>query len=133
VQKWKELLALKSTRLWPMDIDLEICAKLLNITIIVLFRTRYGANGNKDAVSVPDAKDVVKRGDLSDLSISSTVFVPGSHYMTRSCIMLYRESEKTFIKYSAIVMEQDTFVIKRVDILPKVVIDLIQYHLSIRS
>lgn len=133
VQKWKDLLALKSTQIWPMDIDLEICAKLLNITIIVLFRTRYGANGNKDAVKVPDANDAVKRGDLSDLSISSTVFVPCTQYMARPCIMLYRESEKTFIKYSAIVMEPETFVIKRVDTLPKVVIDLIQFHLSIHN
>jgi len=112
-----------------MDIDLEICSKLLNISVLVLFRTKYGSTAGKEGV---------KRGELDDLVISSTLYAC-ENTLRRPCILLYRDVDKTYAKYSALTMTTgsnnnitrgNTPLYSRADMLPSDVLNLIKYHLE---
>ena len=99
---WLNLLKLNNDLLYPMDIDLNICAQILNISILVLFRTKYGTTKIDE--------EQYKRGDLEYLITSANLFIGGgSDYLERPCIILYREKEPKvpFIKYSVLLNTND--------------------------
>lgn len=124
VLKWKDLLATEKTanEIWPMDIDLEICTKLLSIGILVLYRTEYGATTKVKGI---------KRGDLDDLVISSTFYRPEVDYMNRPCIILYRDREKQYTRFNAIINQEDgTFIHPLVADMPTDILRLIQRHVE---
>ena len=85
-----------------MDTDLNTCAQMLNISILVLFRTKYG--------TTKDIEEQYKRGDIEDLVTSANLFTGGGRdYLERPCIILYREKEPKvpFITYSVLVNVSD--------------------------
>jgi len=99
---WQKFINIHNDLLYPMDIDLDTCAKMLNISILILFRTKYG--------TTKDVEEQYKRGDIEDLVTSANLFTGGgSDYLERPCIILYREKEPKvpFIKYSVLVNVSD--------------------------
>ena len=94
--EWSKLVQLNNNLIYPMDIDLDTCAQLLNISILVLFRTKYG--------TTKEIEEQYKRGDIEDLVTSANLFTGGNDYLDRPCIILYREKEPKvpFIKYSVL-------------------------------
>lgn len=97
--EWNTVVQLHNDIIYPMDIDLNSCAQMLNITILVLFRTKYG--------TTKEVEEIYKRGDLEDLITSANLFSPttaNDMYLERPCIVLYREKEPKvpFIKYSVL-------------------------------
>jgi hypothetical protein len=94
---WVKLLSTHGNLIYPMDLDLDICAQMLNISILVLFRTKYGA--------AKDVEEDYKRGNIEDLVTSAKLFTGTSaDYLERPCIILYREKEPKvpYIKFSVL-------------------------------
>ena len=99
---WLKLVKLHNNLIYPMDTDLNTCAQMLNISILVLFRTKYG--------TTKDIEEQYKRGDIEDLVTSANLFTGGGRdYLERPCIILYREKEPKvpFITYSVLVNVSD--------------------------
>jgi hypothetical protein len=96
-KSWPDLLTTHGDLIYPMDIDLDIYAQMLNISILVLFRTKYGV--------AKDIEEDYKRGNIEDLVTSSRLFTGESaDYLERPCIILYREKEPKvpYLKYSVL-------------------------------
>lgn len=99
---WLKVVQLHNDLVYPMDTDLDTCAQMLNISILVLFRTKYG--------TTKDIEEQYKRGDIEDLVTSANLFTGGTNdYLERPCIILYREKEPKvpFITYSVLVNVSD--------------------------
>jgi hypothetical protein len=132
VGHWKEIVGHSSISgyIWPMDLDLYTCSKLLSISILVI-------HNRKEFAKDEAAKTTVKRKGVEDLFITSTFFCASNdttQYKERPCVILYREVEKDkrHVVYSPVVYG-DEFVIPMLGNLPKDMLQLIETHVSRRT
>jgi len=82
---------LDDNKIYPNDINLLSITELLNISILLIHRVKYG-----------ETDTTIKRGDLQDLIISSTFMPAKNNMMDRPLIILGKEYDKDFISYHAI-------------------------------
>jgi len=82
---------LDDNKLYPNDINLLSITELLNVSILLIHRAKYGVTevGNK-------------RGEIQDLIISSTFMPSKNNMFDRPLIILGKEYDKEFISYHAI-------------------------------
>jgi len=81
--------------LFPNDYYIDALSKILNINIITIHRSKYGAN-NKD--------EPVVRGDIEDLLLSSTFYkAPTPNYENRPLIILHKSNDFYKTIYSLII------------------------------
>jgi hypothetical protein len=119
IAAWKEVLTKHSAIIWPMDLDLKIVSMLMNISILVIYRGKYG-----------EGVGTGKRGNVEDLFISST-FYHGDEkdWQKRPCIIFYRSIDKEKVTFSPIIhTESDTFIHPSVSSMPKDIQQLLEYH-----
>jgi len=82
-------------KLYPNDFYIIAISKILNINIITIHRSKYGAN-NKD--------EPVIRGDLDDLLLSSTFYRASTvNYINRPVIILHKYDDDIKIIYNLII------------------------------
>jgi hypothetical protein len=124
ISQWQEIFTTCSNEIWPMDIDFKITAELMNISILVIYRGKYG-----------EGKDAGKRGDIDDLAISSTFYhADDKKWNKRPCVIFYRTLEKDRIVFSPIVHnDDDIFIHRTTESMPKDIQDLLKYHLEKES
>jgi hypothetical protein len=113
--------------LYPNDYHILAMSKILNINIITIHRSKYGAN-NKDMPVI--------RGDIEDLLLSSTFYkAPTINYENRPLIILYKSDDDYKTIYSLIVdktiipVSDKSIYIKMADI-PLVIKYLITEHIN---
>ena len=120
MESWVDVLQKQGATIWPTDLDFKIIAELMNISILVIYRGKYG-EGTAAAA---------KRGAVEDLYISST-FYHGMDWHTRPCIIFYRSIEKNKLVFSAVVYSvDDTFIHLTVDTMTKDVRALLEFHMK---
>jgi len=128
--KYKERVALWNTVLqkdiennliWPTDLDLKTISSLMNIGILVIYRSKYG-----------EGIDVDKKQYLDDLYISST-FYHGTDWKKRPCIILFRNVEKEHITYSAVVHSDGIFIHKTAQNMSSAILELLEFHTTKES
>jgi hypothetical protein len=114
-------------QLYPNDYYILAMSKILNINILTIHRSKYGAN-NKDMPVV--------RGDIEDLLLSSTFYkAPTMNYENRPLIILYKSDDEYKTIYSLIVdktiipVSDKSIYIKMADI-PLVIKYLITEHIN---
>jgi hypothetical protein len=114
-------------QLYPNDYYILAMSKILNINILIIHRSKYGAN-NKDMPVV--------RGDIEDLLLSSTFYkAPTMNYDNRPLIILYKSDDDDKTIYSLIVdktiipVSDKSIYIKMADI-PLVIKYLITEHIN---
>ena len=113
--------------LYPNDYHILAMSKILNINIITIHRSKYGAN-NKD---IP-----VIRGDIEDLLLSSTFYkAPTVNYENRPLIILYKSDDDNKTIYSLIVDKtivpiSDKSIYIRLADIPLVIKYLITEHIN---
>jgi len=110
--------------LFPNDYFILAMSKILNINIITIHRSKYGAN----------KKIQVVRGDIEDLLLSSTFYKSPNNYENRPVIILYKYDDDKKIIYNLIVdknsnMDLSSIYIKLNDI-PLAIKYLINEHLK---
>lgn len=87
-------------KLFPNDFFIIAMSKILNINIITIHRSKYGANNKENPVI---------RGDLEDLLLSSTFYkAPISNYENRPLIILYKYFDIRKIIYNLIIDKKIT-------------------------
>jgi hypothetical protein len=121
-QTWNDIRSTSNIAdlIWPMDVDLLNCSKLLSISILLIcYRTKYGSK----------SKVEVNRGGLDDQMMSSSFFRGSKDYLHRPLIILYKDGEKTHSTYFPIFMN-DTFVISPLNSVPSNVLKLIDRHIA---
>jgi hypothetical protein len=111
--------------LFPNDYFILAMSKILNINIITIHRSKYGAN----------KKIQVVRGDIEDLLLSSTFYKSPNNYENRPVIILYKYDDDKKIIYNLIVdknsnMDLSSIYIKLNDI-PLAIKYLMNEHLKI--
>ena len=125
---WMEVIEKQGATIWPTDLDFKIIAELMNISILVIYRGKYGEG----------AAQAAKRGGLEDLYLSSTFYRgtnagagAGADWHMRPCIMFYRTIDKDKIVFSTLVHSpDDTFIHMTVNTMPKDIQDLFEYHVK---
>ena len=81
--------------IYPNDFYIIAMSKILNINILTIHRSKYGAN-NKD--------EPVIRGNLEDLLLSSTFYkAPTQNYINRPVIIFYKYDDDVKIIYNLII------------------------------
>ena len=122
VSTWGEIVKNYSNMIWPMDLDLKIVATMMNISILIIYRGKYGEGVGTE-----------KRGNVEDLFISST-FYHGieKDWKKRPCIMFYRSIDKEKVVFSPIIHTNTTnvFIHKTVDNMPQDIQQLLEYHVE---
>jgi hypothetical protein len=113
-------LVMDSNDLYPNDIDLLSISQLLNISILTIHRAKYG-----------NVEDDVKRGELDDMTASSTLFPANTDIMNRPLVILGKEYEKTHSSYYAIT-EKNKNIYLQLKETNKIVQMLIENHLKTR-
>jgi hypothetical protein len=111
-----------SGRLWPADVDLYLAAQLMDTSILVLHRSRYGG-GKQDG----------KRGDLDDLVASASLFTriyTKSHVQSRPMCILYKDTNKESSVYSVLTDEQNIFLFPSLNHCPKDIRNLVEYYID---
>lgn len=78
----QKLSTVQSDAIFPMDIDLQITAQLLDMFVLIIFRRPYKAED-------------VEQGEMKDLTVSSLLYSNPLTTMDRPLIMLYREKDDT--------------------------------------
>lgn len=82
-------------KLYPNDFFIIAMSKILNINIITIHRSKYGANNKEQPVV---------RGDLDDLLLSSTFYkAPTTNYQNRPLIILYKYFDTKKLIYNLII------------------------------
>jgi hypothetical protein len=110
--------------IYPNDYYILAMSKILNINIITIHRSKYGAN--KDAPVI--------RGDIEDLLLSSTFYKSPINYENRPVVILYKyDDDKKYI-YNLIIdknltVDASAIYIKLTDI-PLAIKYLIDEHLK---
>ena len=79
--------------IYPNDYFILAMSKILNINIITIHRSKYGANKENPVV----------RGDLEDLLLSSTFYKSPINYENRPLIILYKYDNDKNIIYNLII------------------------------
>lgn len=82
--------------LFPNDLNLISISELLNISILIIHRGKYGKY-----------EESLKRGDIDDLVLSSTLFVAKKNMLNRPIIILNKSNDKYKSIYSAIIEKTD--------------------------
>jgi hypothetical protein len=124
VALWKDVLTSHSDKMWPMELDFKIVVTLMNISILIIYRSKYG-----------EGVVTEKRGNIEDLYISST-FYHGSEkdLRKRPCIIFYKVLEKDKVVFSPIIhTTNDVFIHKTVDSMPEDIQELLEYHIKKES
>jgi hypothetical protein len=111
--------------LWPMDLDMYLASTLLDCTVLMIHRSKYGVSEGE-------------RGALSDLSLSSSLYAANyspSHIQSKPIVMLYKDMKKEseYASYYAIVDAHDKFLYHTLAQCPKDVQLLVDYHLQHRK
>ena len=113
--------------LFPNDYYIIAMSKILNINIITIHRSKYGAN---------DKNEPVIRGDIDDLLLSSTFYkAPTVNYENRPLIILYKSNDFYKTIYNLIVdktivpIDERVIYMRIVDI-PLAIKYLINQHLK---
>lgn len=118
---------LQTNELYPNDYYILAMSNLLNINIITIHRSKYGANKEDEK------EDKVIRGDVSDLLLSSTFYkAPTTNYENRPVIMLNKNDDGGKIIYSLIVDKtiplNENVIYKKIHDLPLEIKELISQH-----
>ena len=87
---------LDDNNLYPNDLNLISISELLNISILIIHRGKYGKY-----------EDTLKRGDVDDLVLSSTLFVAKNNMQNRPIIILNKSIDKLKSIYSSIIEKTD--------------------------
>ena len=117
--EWVELS--KSNKLYPMDLDLYILSKLLDIAIFLIHRSK----NNK--------KEVAQRGGIEDLFKSSTLFVGSKNWKNRPIIILFKENEEKFNTYHGVInseMKYSDYIIPTIAYIQDDIKELIKMHID---
>jgi hypothetical protein len=115
--------------IFPNDYHINSLSKILNINIITIHRSKYGAN-NKD--------EPVIRGDIEDLLLSSTFYkAPTANYENRPVIILHKSNDFYKTIYSLIVDKtiiptDDRVIYMRIVDIPLAIRYLINEHLKVK-
>jgi hypothetical protein len=81
--------------LFPNDYYIIAMCKILNINIITIHRSKYGANNKEEQIV---------RGDIEDLLLSSTFYnAPTANFLNRPLLILYKYTNANHIVYNVIV------------------------------
>lgn len=118
MKMWTSIYA-KGT-LWTSDLDLYVFAKIVPCSILVLHRARYGEGAKK-------------RGDISDLGISSTFYTneyTASAVATKPLIILYKSMHEDHAMFVPVYDSLGTFIQKSLLLSPKDVRELVSYHIE---
>jgi len=123
IKKWKELYSnYKNELLWPMDIDISICSKLLNCNILVIFnRIKHGETVDE------------KRSNIENLYKSSQFFYNHNtkNYKILPFIILYKIKTKDYNEYYALIHNKnDEFLYDSMSIMPDEINKLVDFHLD---
>lgn len=110
---------LDDNNLYPNDINLLSITELLNISILLIHRVKYG-----------ETEEGIKRGDIKDLIISSTFMPAKNNIYERPLIILGKEYDKKFITYHAITEQNKNIYIQLKDA-PSDVKILIEAHMKL--
>ncbi len=87
---------IKSDKLFPNDIHLLSISELLNVSILIIHRGKYGLSDNK-----------MVRGDMDDLILSSTFFKSPDNMEERPIIIFSRTNDNFKSIYSLIIENTD--------------------------
>jgi hypothetical protein len=87
---------IKSDKLFPNDIHLLSISELLNVSILIIHRGKYGLSDNK-----------MVRGDMDDLILSSTFFKSPDNIEERPIIIFSRTNDNFKSIYSLIIENTD--------------------------
>ena len=87
---------LDDDNLYPNDLNLISISELLNISILIIHRGKYGKY-----------EDNLKRGDIDDLVLSSTLFVAKNNMENRPIIILNKSIDKFKSIYYSIIQKTD--------------------------
>lgn len=121
-QIWNDIST--SNTLWASDLDLHIAAKLLDITILVLHRSKYGVS-----------KEDRKRGDFDDLSVSTSLYTrlyTKEQVLRKPLCILYKDTEEDHAVYIPIVDESGTFLFKSLYYCPADIRALVDFLIANR-
>jgi hypothetical protein len=110
--------------IFPNDYFILAMSKILNINIITIHRSKYGANKENPVV----------RGDLEDLLLSSTFYKSPINYENRPLIILYKYDNDKNIIYNLIIDKNSTIDLSSIYIklndIPLAIKYLIDEHLK---
>jgi hypothetical protein len=116
--------------MFPNDYYIIAMCKLLNINIITIHRSKYGAN---------DKNEPVVRGDTEDLLLSSTFYkAPTVNFLNRPLLILYKYTNGSNIIYNIIVdstitpIGEKSIYMRIIDV-PLAIRYLIDEHLKIKE
>lgn len=119
VQLWGTII--NSGKLWPGDLDFFAAAALIDITIVILHRSKYGAAATR-------------RGDLDDLVASSSLYTRNYSYSyieKRPICILYKDIEKEHATYSALTDPKGVFLFSSLFDCPTDIQKLVQHHVHV--
>jgi hypothetical protein len=88
---------LDDDKLYPNDLNLISISELLNISILVIHRGKYGKYD-----------DSLKRGEIDDLVLSSTLFVAKKNMLNRPILILNKTYDKYKSVYYSIIEKTDS-------------------------
>ena len=114
----------KSKTLWPMDIDILNMSKLLNINILLIHRGDYGSlNVRKKE------EGEIKRGDLTDKLLSSSLTRAPYNWKSQILIILYKDkvTDNHNIYHT---ITSNNILLFNYDSLPSEITKLIKYHID---
>lgn len=112
---WEQIALKANTILKPMEVDLYVLAFLLDISILVIHRSKYGV------------KAAAKRGDLEDLSVSCTFFTPKhTPWKQRPVCMFFKEQTTTATSFKCIINADKQF-FQHVATIPKDIMQLLEH------
>jgi hypothetical protein len=83
---------LDADNLYPNDLEITSISEMLNISFLIIHRTKYGKT-----------KEPIRRGEIEDFVLSSTLIPAISNIDNRPLIILAKEYDKLHINYFAIV------------------------------
>jgi hypothetical protein len=109
---------LSDNKIYPNDINLLTITELLNVSILLIHRAKYGIVEKK-----------VARGDIEDLIISSTFMPAQNNIYERPLIILGKENDKKFTSYHAITEANKNIYIQLEDA-PEDIKILIRAHIT---
>lgn len=110
---------MNSGKLWPGDIDFFAAASLIDVSIIILHRSKYGAA-------------VTRRGDIEDLVASSTLYTRKYDFneiQKRPICIFYKDVEKERAIYSALTDQNGVFLFSSLFDCPTDIQKLVDHHL----
>jgi hypothetical protein len=89
---------LENDEIYPNDLDLLSISELLNVSFLIIHRTKYG-----------ETKNDVRRGELEDLLLSSTLIPAKTNIYNRPLIILGKEYDKHSTCYYAITEKEKIY------------------------